>query len=70
MGELEILYQAVGSPLGLVVKTSNFQLAQQRFYKARADSGDPDLTRLQFRHSPYDPNDLWIVKGPKPNAEA
>ena len=69
MGELEILYQAVASPLGLVVKTSDFQLAQQRLYKARRESGDLELDRLQFRHSPHAPDELWIVKGPDPNAK-
>lgn len=61
---LELLYQALHSPLGLVLSVSSFAVVQQRLYTARRSAGDPDLDRLQFRHSPYSPEtELWLVKG-------
>lgn len=66
MGELEILYLAAASAIGLVVKVSDFQLAQQRLYAARRKSGDPSLDCLQLRRSPFNPeSELWIVKAGK-----
>jgi hypothetical protein len=76
LSEIDVLYQALGSPLGLVIRVSNFALAQQRLYKARRDASDPDLACLQLRRSPLVPDsELWIVKGgdvavPKTNGAA
>ena len=64
LGDLEILYAALASPIGVVVATSDFKIAQQRLYKARRDSGDPELSVLQFRSSPHHPDEIWVVKGP------
>lgn len=65
--ELALLYEALGKDLGMIVQTSNVQLCLQRFYKARRESGDPELMTLQFRRSPKAPHtELWIVKGKKP----
>lgn len=62
--ELELLYQALASPIGIVVRTSNFSLCQQRFYRARREAGDPALDCLQLRRSPFAPEgEIWIVKG-------
>lgn len=61
----EILYQALASPLGLVLQVSNFTTANQALYRARAAVGDPALAVLQFRRNPDNPNELWIVKGGK-----
>lgn len=67
LGELEFLYQAMATPYGVVLEVSDFKLAQQRLYKARRESGDPELGCLQIRRSPYQPdNELWLVKGPPP----
>ncbi len=64
--ELEILYQAMGTPLGVAYQVSDFTNAQSRLYKARADSGDPELSRLQIRRSlAGEDNVVWIVKGPE-----
>lgn len=64
MGELELLYQALASPLGIVIRVDNFQLAQAKLYAARRQSGDPELACLQLRHSPFDPEqELWIIRG-------
>jgi hypothetical protein len=64
LSEMDILYQAKSSPLGVVVWVSDFVKAQQRLYRARRESGDPELACLQIRRSPYDPdNELWLVRG-------
>lgn len=69
LNELEILYEALHSPIGIVVQTNNPSLAKAHLYKTRSESGDPALDCLQFRTSPFEPNsDIWIVKGtPKPD---
>jgi hypothetical protein len=67
LSELEVLYQALATPYGVVVECNNFNLAQQRLYKARREAGDPELARLQIRRSPYRPDaELWLVRGPAP----
>jgi hypothetical protein len=66
LGEIEYLYQALASPIGIVLEVSDVGIAQQRLYKARRDSGDPELDRLQLRRSPFLPeSELWVVKGPR-----
>ena len=58
-----LLYQALGQPIGLLLRTSNFVRARQRLYAARQLAGDPDLDQLQFRASPgLVGGDLIIVK--------
>jgi len=70
--ELEFLYQALGSPPGIVVASANIQLSIQRLYKARSESGDPELDCIQIRRSPDRPDEIWIIRGQhvprKPNA--
>lgn len=64
--ELELLYQALHSPpgLGIVVRTSNYNSALARLYKARKESGDGALDCLQLRRSPTSPeSEIWIVRG-------
>lgn len=62
--DLEILYQALGSPIGIEVSAPDVAFAIQKLYKARRDSGDPDLDCLQFRRCPQAPEEkIWIVKG-------
>jgi hypothetical protein len=58
---LAILYQALGSPHGLVIETSNWNLARQRFYKARSDAGDPALQGLEIRRSPEHPDTELLI---------
>ena len=61
--ELELLYKALSTPMGLEVEVSDFKLAQARLYQARRESNDPDLNDLSVRRPP-DGRDgvLWIVK--------
>lgn len=59
---LAILYQALGEPIGLLLRTSDFARARQALYRARQESGDQALAGLQFRASPGLPDgDLIIV---------
>lgn len=63
---ITLLYQAMASPLGLVLSVSDFTQASQALYKARRDTQDPDLAVLQFRRSPFSPDtEIWLVKGGK-----
>lgn len=59
--ELEMLYAALASPLGIELRSSNVELLKQRLYRARRNAADPLLDTLQFRTRPD--NLLWIVKG-------
>ena len=57
-----LLYQALASPIGLLLATGDFVRARQKLYQARAAAQDPDLAVLQFRSSPVAGGDLIIVK--------
>jgi len=70
--DLELLYQARGNQVGLVVRIYGKPEAMiARFYKAVKESGDPALANLQFRRSPYNPEEeLWIINAKeKPNGK-
>lgn len=66
---LQYLYKALASKWGIALTTNNIVNARARLYKARAESGDTDLSRLQFRPNPHNPSELWIVKGEQKDAE-
>lgn len=62
---LEFLYRALAAKHGIVVQVVNGTVVNtaQALYKARQESGDPALKRLQIRRSPISPNsELWIAK--------
>lgn len=59
---VETLYSAAHSPLGVVVRTSDFEAARQRLYAERRRLSDPSLNALAICQSPSNPSDLWIVK--------
>lgn len=62
----ELLYKALTTPHGIVVRTSNPDLLRQRLYKERKLAGDPALNSLILAESRGDPKtELWIVKNPK-----
>lgn len=66
---IPLLYQAMLSPLGLVLTTNDFPAAIQQLYKARKDCADEDLAVLQFRRSPHNPeSEIWLVKGSTPGS--
>lgn len=59
----EILYQALGSQIGLVLTTSDPERARQALYAARREAADPDLGILQIRLVGVpDGGDLIIIK--------
>ncbi len=60
---LEIMYQALASPVGLLLQVSDLQRARVRFYQTRRAALDPELNRLQFRASPFEGGNLVICKG-------
>ena len=65
---ITLLYQAMTTKYGLVLETDNLPILRARLYKARAESGDPDLACLQLRPDPVAQNQyLWIIKGEMPN---
>ena len=59
--DLALLYQALASPIGIVVHSTNPQAAKGRLYAAR--KLDPQLAQLQFRTPATNPeSELWIVR--------
>jgi len=61
----------MASPFGIVLRTDNIPVLRARLYKARAESGDEDLSILQFRPDPSEPTSLlWIIKGEKKDASS
>jgi hypothetical protein len=60
---IHLLYEALASPYGKVVETSDVERLRQALYKARRDSNDVSLDCLAFCQSPTNPEgELWIVK--------
>lgn len=58
---LELLYDALRSEVGVVVRTNNVERLRAKLYPLRKQ--DPDLAALSFVVSPVDPEgELWIVK--------
>ena len=60
---LNILYEALGTPHGIVLATNNPERLRQRLYKLRDAAGDVALGQLSFVSSPSVPEShIWIVK--------
>lgn len=60
---LNILYEALGTPRGIVIETNNPERLRQRLYKLRDAAGDTALRDLSFVSSPSVPQShVWIVK--------
>lgn len=58
---IDLLYQALNSQSGIVVKTTSPERLRQKLYAER--KVDQDLACLSFTISPTDPQgELWIVK--------
>lgn len=62
-GHQKLLEQALTSPNGLKISTTN--AAELRLVLARAAESDPDarFSQLKFRLSPSNASDLWIING-------
>jgi len=60
---LHVLYSAIESPHGIIVRTNDTMRARQLLYKFRKDLNDPNLNLLKIRLSPHDTDhELWIIK--------
>lgn len=59
---LTLLYQALGSDIGIIVETNNREKLKQRLYAARAAASDTTLAKLTLITSPTNTKHLWIVK--------
>lgn len=58
---LGLLYQALGSPLGILVRVSDLEAFRRRAYSVRRDSLDERLKALTFRASPIEGGNLCIL---------
>lgn len=59
---IDLWYQAVASPCGVCVFTTDRDLLRQKLYASRAAAADPDLDKLSLVLSPTDETHIWIVK--------
>ena len=60
---LSLMYQAIASPLGIIVVVSDVLEAKVRLGQVRKETGDSALRALSFIPSPYSPRtELWLVK--------
>lgn len=57
---LQLLYDALHSPLGVCVTTNDPERLRQKLYPLRKT--DDIFAPLAFLISPLNPQDLWIVK--------
>jgi hypothetical protein len=58
---LEFLYEALESPLGVVIETNNAEALRQKLYTLRRSDLE-QFEHLSFIISPINGTDLWIVK--------
>jgi hypothetical protein len=65
---LELLYEALNSPLGIIVETNDVQRLRAKLYPLRA--ADPALACLSFVESRTHPNQLYLVRKPDEVAAA
>jgi hypothetical protein len=64
---LSLMYQAMDSPLGIIVVVSDVAEAKQAFQQVRKESGDSALRALSLISSPFAPEtELWLVKNVQP----
>lgn len=62
--DLDLLYSAIDSPIGVLVETNNVERLQARLYKVRRDhvESDPRLANISLKPSPISPTtQLWII---------
>lgn len=60
---INTLYEALGTPLGIVVNTSDPEKLRQKLYRLRDAADDPMLKDLSIVISPTMPgSQVWIVK--------
>ena len=60
---LSFWYEALGSPLGVVIATDNPERFRQKLYALRREANDPMLKDISIVVSPSNPGShLWLVK--------
>lgn len=60
---LNLWYEALGTPLGVVVQTNDPERFRQRMYALRKEANDKMLDDLSLVVSPSNPGShVWIVK--------
>jgi hypothetical protein len=60
---LALLDAAMGSRIGLLLRTNDPARLRQSIHKARQLSGDPQYALLQIRTSPFEGGQIVVVKG-------
>lgn len=55
-------YQALHAEHGIELITDDGTQARQKLYAARKEVLDPDLDCISICLSPFEPNNLWLVK--------
>lgn len=65
MNYLETWYEALLSPHGIIVRSTNPTATKSQLYLARKAALDPQLEALSIADSPVDPNEFWIVRREK-----
>jgi len=60
---LELWFDALRSPVGIVVETEDPPRLAQKLYAARAAYEGEELKNLSITMSPIAGNELWIVHG-------
>lgn len=58
---IPLLYQALSTPRGIVIKAVPLETVKAHLYQARVKASDPSLARLSFRTSPINPDEIWIT---------
>ena len=59
---LEYFYKALRSKFGIYLGCSNVAALRGKLYQERANALDPDLDIISLVISPFNPNQLWLVK--------
>lgn len=64
---LNTLYEALGTPLGIVLATDDPEKLRQKLYRLRDAADDPMLKELSIVISPTMPqSQVWLVKRKAP----
>ena len=64
---LQLLYDAINAEYGIAVETNDPERLRQKLYPLRKQ--DELFTPLAFVLSPFNPQELWILKKGPPDAE-
>jgi hypothetical protein len=60
---INLLYEALGSPLGVVIQTDNPEGLRAKLYRLRDQADDPMLKEISIVISPSMPaSQVWLVK--------